>query len=45
MRKDNRLNEEDRLVLNGLKVTFRYVATVLVVGIIVLKVLEFFIRP
>ena len=45
MRKDNRLNEEDRQVLNGLKVTFLYVVTVLVAGLIVVKILEFFIRP
>jgi len=45
MRKDNRLNDEDRQVLNGLKVTFRYVVTVLVAGFIVVKVLEFLIRP
>lgn len=45
MRKDNRLNEEDRQVLNGLKVTFLYVVTVLVAGLIVVKVLELFIIP
>lgn len=45
MRKDNRLNEEDRQVLNGLKVTFLYVVTVLVAGLIVVKVLELFIMP
>lgn len=45
MRKDNRLNEEDRQVLNGLKVTLLYVVTVLVAGLIVVKVLELFIIP
>ena len=43
MRKDNRLNEEDRQVLNGLKVTFLYMVTVLVAGLIVVKILEFLI--
>ena len=43
MRKDNRLNEEDRQVLNGLKVTLLYVLTVLVAGLIVVKILEFLI--
>lgn len=45
MNHNNRLNEEYRLVLNGLKVTFLYMVTVLVAGLIVVKVLELFIIP
>ena len=44
MRTDNKLNDEDRQVLNGLKVTAGYVITVLLAGLAIVKLLELFIK-
>ena len=45
MRTNNKLNDEDRLVLNALKMKLLYILTILVSGVLVVKILEFFIRP
>lgn len=44
MRTNNKLNDEDRQVLNGLKVTAGYVITVLLAGLAIVKLLELFIK-
>lgn len=45
MRKNNKLNDEDLLVINALKMKLLYILTILVSGVLVVKILEFFIRP
>ena len=44
MRTNNKLNDEDRQVLNGLKVTAGYVITVLLARLAIVKLLELFIK-
>ena len=44
MRTNNKLNDEDRQVLNGLKVTAGYVITVILAGLAIVKLLELFIK-
>ena len=44
MRKNNKLNDEDRQVLNGLKITAGYIITVLAAGFVLIKLLELFIK-
>jgi len=44
VRTDNKLNDEDRQVLNGLKITALYIFTVLAAVLAVIKLLELFIK-
>ena len=44
MRTNNKLNDEDRQVLNGLKITALYILTVLAAALAVIKLLELFIK-
>ena len=44
MRTNNKLNDEDRQVLNGLKITAIYIFTVLAAVLAVIKLLEHFIK-
>jgi len=44
VRTDNKLNDEDRQVLNGLKITALYIFTVLAAALAVIKLLELFIK-
>ena len=44
MRTNNKLNDEDRQVLNGLKITAMYIFTVLAAIFAVIKILELFIK-
>ena len=44
MRTNNKLNDEDRQVLDSLKITAGYVITVLIAGLAVVKLLELFVK-
>ena len=44
MRTNNKLNDEDRQVLNGLKLTFCYVITVLITVLAFIELLELFVK-
>lgn len=44
MRTDNKLNDEDRLILNNLKMTMGYVITVLAFGLAAAGLLILFLK-
>ena len=44
MRTNNKLNDEDRQVLNGLKITAAYIFTVLAAGFVIISILNLIVK-